>query len=83
MEIAIYRSSLPEKEGSYYWCDLMGMEVYDDNQVSLGIIIDVYALQNHDVIVMSGDRSLPFTKDFIKDVSLIERKVIVYSHEFI
>ena len=72
--LAVLRSDLPDisDEGSYYWHDLKGLKVLDQNHKDLGTINDIFETGANDIIVVSGiERILiPYTKDYITKVDL-------------
>ncbi len=49
----IERAALPELEqGTYYWCDLLGMKVYTEDAAFLGCIDAIIATGSNDVYVV-------------------------------
>lgn len=73
-EIAVRRSQLPAtEEGSFYWSDLVGLEVHTPDGQRLGRVERMMETGANDVMVVSGDRErlIPFvTGEFVKDVDL-------------
>jgi 16S rRNA processing protein RimM len=62
-EIAIFREQLKEPlGGSWYWTDLVGLEVENTEGVALGRIEKMMETGAHDVMVVKGDRErlIPF-----------------------
>lgn len=66
-----YFDSLPE--GTYLICDIIGLEVKDDEK-SYGIIKDVFSTGSNDVYVVEKDGEkdllIPALKDVIKEVNI-------------
>ncbi|MFH1154932.1 MAG: ribosome maturation factor RimM [Pseudomonadota bacterium] len=54
-DLCVSREDLPEPEaGSYYWQDLVGMEVIDETQGVLGVIDSILPTGSNDVYVVKG-----------------------------
>ncbi len=77
-DIAITRAQLPDLgEGEYYWRDMIGLEVFNQDNISLGKISKVTETGANDVLVISKDGKnkknilIPLVKDvFVKQVDL-------------
>ncbi len=73
LNICINRSQLPcLKEGEYYWVDLIGLRVIDQNGIELGIIEHFEPTGSNDVFVVKGSKEycLPYLDDVVKAVDL-------------
>ena len=56
-ELSIQRSALPEtEEGSWYWCDLIGLGVYTEDDVYVGRVESMIATGSNDVFVVRDDK---------------------------
>ena len=81
-KIYIRRHQLPElAEDEYYWHDLMGMTVIDQNQNTLGEVIDILETGANDVFVVSGDkrRLIPWVNDvYIKEISIQLKQIHIH-----
>lgn len=79
-ELFIERHRLPElPDGTYYWADLIGLDVYDGGR-RLGSIRSIFATGSHDVYVVAcGDRELllPATRAVVRQVDLEGRRMDV------
>ena len=79
--IAIYRNQLPKLPRSqYYWADLIGLSVRNQEGVELGMIREILATGANDVLVVQGDkeRLIPFVaRQFVVDVDLETRWITV------
>lgn len=65
-------------EDEYYWDDLIGMSVYDENDAQLGKVESIFSTKSNDVYVVSdGKREilLPAIKEVITKVD-VENKVM-------
>ena len=80
-EIQVERSAFPKlPEGQYYWVDLIGLSVFNEQEVALGEVADVTSNGAQDVLVLrQGDveRLIPFVHGHIvKSVSLEARRIV-------
>ncbi|PPD18802.1 MAG: ribosome maturation factor RimM [Methylotenera sp.] len=84
-QVAVPRDALPETaEDEYYWSDLIGLTVKNQQDVIFGLITDVFETGANDVIVVSGgqlnserERLIPFTPQVILDVDLSAKTMLV------
>ncbi len=73
--------SLPED--TYYIVDLIGLQVYTQENEYLGIIKDVIQSAGNDIYEITSDKNpqksilIPAVGEFIKDVNIKEQKIIV------
>ncbi|HBA35088.1 MAG TPA: ribosome maturation factor RimM [Gammaproteobacteria bacterium] len=81
VDIVIDRSELPESgAGGYYWTDLVGIEVFTEQKVYLGVIDHLFSTAANDVIVVRGERErlIPWLREeVITEVNLKEGWLIV------
>ena len=65
--------------GRYYWTDLVGLEVVNEQGVVLGVVKRMSSNGAHDVMEVNGDRTrlLPFVPAYVKDVDLQKRRIEV------
>lgn len=68
-------------EGVYYIADLIGLEVYTENNEYLGIVNDIFQTGSNDVYVVKNDlgqsKLLPGIDEVIKEINLPDGKIIV------
>ena len=79
-QIAVPRASLPKlKSEEYYWSDLTGLAVKNQQNVDFGKITDVFATGANDVIVATGDkeRLIPYIAQVILEVDLEAKTILV------
>ena len=79
-QIAVPRASLPKlKSEEYYWSDLIGLAVKNQQNVDFGKITDVFATGANDVIVATGDkeRLIPYIAQVILEVDLEAKTILV------
>lgn len=80
MRIAVPRDALPApEEDEYYWSDLIGLNVSNQQGVALGVVNDVFATGANDVIVVKGERErlLPFIAQVIIEVDIAGKTMLV------
>ncbi|MGN1328012.1 MAG: ribosome maturation factor RimM [Clostridia bacterium] len=69
-------------EGTYYIVDLIGLEVYTDEDKLLGKVDDIYNTGSNDIYVVKDELGkqilLPAIKDVIKQIDLENGKIIVH-----
>jgi 16S rRNA processing protein RimM len=73
--------AVPLQEGSYYWFDLIGMEVFSEEGEKLGTITDIFETGSNDVYVMKRGRKeiyLPATREVIKEVDVAAKKMVIH-----
>lgn len=81
--VAVPREEFPEAdEGEYYWSDLIGLNVTNQQGIVLGVISDVFETGANDVIVVKDpkdgkERLLPFVDQTILEVSIAEKTMLV------
>lgn len=88
-QVAVPRAQLPASGvDEYYWTDLIGLRVKNQQQVDLGVIVEVFATGANDVLVLQPDatksahkpvpeRLLPFIASVVLDVNLQEKTMQV------
>lgn len=69
-------------EGTYFIADLIGLEVYTDENKLLGILEDIYNTGSSDIYVVKDELGkqilLPAIKDVVKTIDLENKKIIVH-----
>ena len=77
----IDRSELPEPEaGRWYWCDLIGLEVYQVDGSYLGRIENLFETGSNDVFVVKKGETeilIPVIESVVCSVDLEEKKITV------
>ena len=81
--ILIDRNSLEElPEDVYYIADLIGLDVYTDENEYLGKVDDIFNTKSNDVYVVKDDQGksklLPGIDEVIKEINLEKNKIIVH-----
>ncbi len=78
--IAVQRSELPVLDSDeFYWSDLIGLAVKNQQGVDFGKVADVFETGANDVIVVKGeiDRLIPFTDQTVVEVNMEEKTMLV------
>lgn len=80
-KIYILRSQLPTlAKNEYYWSDLKGLTVINQNGEDLGKVIYLIATGSNDVLVVKGikEHAIPYLPgEVIKEVNLVEKVIHV------
>lgn len=77
-DIAVERGELPPCEpGEYYWVDLEGLEVRNASGELLGRVDRLISTGANDVIVLDGDRMIPYIADVVKRVDVAGGVIVV------
>lgn len=76
------KDAKPLEEGTYYIVDLLGLDVYTDENILLGKVDDIFNTGSNDVYVVKDNLGkqvlLPGIDDVIKNVDLKNKKIIVH-----
>lgn len=78
--IAVSRESLPVLAAEeFYWADLEGLRVVNQQGIILGHVDHILATGSNDVFVLKGERQrlLPYTDEVVKTIDLVERLMVV------
>ncbi|MFY9398336.1 MAG: ribosome maturation factor RimM [Desulfomonilia bacterium] len=69
----------PLREDEYYWKDLIGLKVMDEQGRELGAIVKIFSTGSNDVYVVNPDKEyyIPATRDVIREVSLEKGLLII------
>ena len=80
--IQIDRKDGIKKENEYYIVDLLGLEVYDENDNLLGILEDIFNTGSNDIYVVKNKLGkqtlLPAISDVIKEINLEQKNIVVH-----
>jgi len=80
-DITVFRDQLPELPADqYYWSDLVGLKVTNQDGQELGLIKSLFATGANDVMVVGGERErlIPFVlHGYVKQVDLQAGRVTV------
>ncbi len=79
-DVAVRRAQLGEAGAeSFYWVDLVGLEVVDLSGESLGRVEALFEAGDTSVMVVAGakERMIPFVADYVKSVDAEGRRITV------
>ena len=72
----------PLEENTYYIVDLLGLSVYTEEGILLGILDDIYNTGSNDIYVVKDELGkqtlLPAIQDVIKEIDIENQKIIVH-----
>lgn len=71
--VAVPRDALPDTQsGEYYWTDLIGLAVVNENAQPLGRITGLLQTGANDVLVVAGERErlIPFIATVVREVDV-------------
>ena len=75
-KLAVKRDALPDLDGEFYWADIIGLTVYNHDNVVLGKVVDFFSagIGANDVLVVSDevkDHLIPYVPEmYILNVDL-------------
>jgi 16S rRNA processing protein RimM len=79
-KIMVHRSRLPEPEdNAWYWQDLYGLTVTDEQLGDLGTIDTIFSTGAHDILVVkeqTKERLIPMHRQFVLSVDLEQGMVV-------
>lgn len=81
--LTVSRDSVEKiEEGRYYIVDLLGLEVYTDEQILLGTLEDIFNTGSNDIYVVKDKQGkqilLPAIQDVVKQIDIENKKIIVH-----
>ena len=75
-------NAIPLEEDTYFVVDLIGLNVYSDENEYLGELIDIFNTGSNDIYVVRREEKpqllLPAIKDVIKQIDIENKKIIVH-----
>ena len=76
------KDAIPLEEGTYFIADLIGLEVYSDENKLIGILDDIYNTGSNDIYVVKDALGktilLPGISEVIKNVDIENKKITVH-----
>lgn len=72
----------PLEENTYYIVDLLGLSVYTEENILLGILDDIFNTGSNDIYVVKDEKGkqilLPAIQEVIKQIDIENKKIIVH-----
>ncbi len=76
------KDAVPLKKDTYYIVDLIGLQVYTDENNLIGILEDIYNTGSNDIYVVKDEKGkqilLPAISDVIRQIDIENKKIIVH-----
>lgn len=73
--------AMPLPEGSYYWFELIGMDVFTEDGERLGRVADIFCTGSNDVYVVRHGRReyyIPATQEIIRVIDRARKRMIIH-----
>ena len=78
--IGIKKNDLPILEkGKYYWSDLIGLEVFNQEKFNFGVVDSIMETGSNDVVVIKGEKEtlIPYLDNVILNIDLVKKSILV------
>ncbi len=79
--VFIDKRELPEKaDEEYYWFELIGMDVFDNENRLIGKVKDIMDNSAQPILVIINDSDeylVPFVEKFVEDIDLTNSKIVI------
>ena len=78
--VAVSRDKFPKLDNNeYYWVDLIGLNVYNQQQEFLGQVENLMESGGNSVLVVKGDKEhlIPFVNAYVLDVDRTKKQITV------
>jgi 16S rRNA processing protein RimM len=78
--IGIKKNDLPILEkGKYYWSDLIGLEVFNQEKFNFGVVDSIMETGSNDVLVIKGEKEtlIPYLDNVILNIDLVKKSILV------
>lgn len=75
------QEAMPIPDGSFYWFELIGMEVFTEDERRLGVIDEILRTGGNDVYVVKNGRKeyyIPATEEVIRQVDKARRRMVIH-----
>lgn len=79
LELFISKENILDLEDGYYFFQLKGLKCFDQNNIFIGEVIDIYEGINHNNLVIFHDKKymVPINDFFVKEINLKEKKIVI------
>ncbi len=79
-EIYVNHDHKELKDGEYYYEDIIGLDVFDSNNINRGVVNDIIEVPQGLLLEIKGQEKtslIPYVKEFIKEINLSEKKIVI------
>ena len=79
-EIYVNHDRKELKDGEYYYEDIIGLDVFDSNNINRGVVNDIIEVPQGLLLEIKGQEKtslIPYVKEFIKEINLSEKKIVI------
>ena len=77
-ELSVRRDALPDlPDDSFYVADLIGIDVFDENDARVGAVRDVLPGPANDVLELDTGLLLPLVEDCIREIDVAGRRILL------
>lgn len=76
-----FSAAAPLQEGEYYHFQVLGVEVFTEDEEPLGQVVEVLETMANDVFVLRGPRGellIPAVADVVRELDLTTRRMVVH-----
>lgn len=78
-EILMRRADIELEEDEFFHADLIGLEVFDEQDHSLGVVKEILSPSSQELLVVQGEREIfiPMVDQFILEIDLTKKQIKV------
>lgn len=80
-ELSVKREDLPAlDEGEYYWCDIIGLLVFNEKNIYMGRVESIISTGSNDVYVVKNNNDeqlIPAIESVVKKIDLEKKNIII------
>jgi 16S rRNA processing protein RimM len=80
-EVAVRREALSLAGSEYLVADLVGCATFDPKGRDLGTVREVFWSGAQDILVLDGDNMVPLVDEWVIEVDLAGRRIVVEPHD--
>ena len=75
--LLVTTEAIPVKSQQYYYSDIIGCTVFDEEDSPIGRVIEIFETGANDVWVVKGDKEylIPYIADVVKEIDVEGRRI--------